>query len=217
MEIAKITVRLNGENIPATVTDKGTVILPSGEEKPLTEKQFQMIQEELKKDSEATEAETVKEDASHEETTEKAEDKEPETAVAEAEKEDSVQEETAPAQEAENASDTSEEKAEPDAATPVEETPAEEPKEDAEKIPVTDLGKKKEKPAKKKKPASFFIAIVFVVLFIAETVALGAGMVMGYVQVEGVNIATVQQQQPAQDAQGVVIPQSLLESGDSHK
>lgn len=217
MEIAKITVRLNGENIPAIVTDKGTVILPSGEEKPLTEKQFQMIQEELKKDSEATEAETVKEDTSHEETTEKAEDKEPETAVAEAEKEDSVQEEAAPAQEAENASDTSEEKAEPDAATPVEETPAEEPKEDAEKIPVTDLGKKKEKPAKKKKPASFFIAIVFVVLFIAETVALGAGMVMGYVQVEGVNIAIVQQQPPAQDAQGVVIPQSLLESGDSHK
>lgn len=216
MEIAKITVRLNGENIPATVTDKGTVILPSGEEKPLTEKQFQMIQEELKKDSEKTEAETVKEDASHEETTEKTEDKEPETAVAEAEKEEPVQEETAPAQEAENASDTSEEKAEPDAA-PVETTPAEELKEDAEKIPVTDLGKKKEKPAKKKKPASFFIAIVFVILFIAETVALGAGMVMGYVQVEGVNIATVQQQPPAQDAQGVVIPQSLLESGDSHK
>ena len=216
MEIAKITVRLNGENIPATVTDKGTVILPSGEEKPLTEKQFQMIQEELKKDSEATEAETVKEDASHEETTEKAEDKEPETAVAEAEKEDSVQEEAAPAQEAENASETSEENAEPDAA-PVEETPAEEPKEGAEKVPVTDIGKKKEKPAKKKKPASFFIAIVFVILFIAETVALGAGMVMGYVQVEGVNIATVQQQPAPQDAQGVVIPQSLLESGDSHK
>lgn len=216
MEIAKITVRLNGENIPATVTDKGTVILPSGEEKPLTEKQFQMIQEELKKDSEETEAETVKEDASHEEATEKAEDKESETAVAEAEKEEPVQEEAAPAQETENASDTSEEKAEPDAA-PVETTPAEEPKEDAEKIPVTDLGKKKEKPAKKKKPASFFIAIVFVILFITETVALGAGMVMGYVQVEGVNIATVQQQPPAQDAQGVVIPQSLLESGDSHK
>lgn len=216
MEIAKITVRLNGENIPATVTDKGTVILPSGEEKPLTEKQFQMIQEELKKDSEETEAETVKEDASHEEATEKAEDKESETAVAEAEKEEPVQEEAAPAQETENASDTSEEKAEPDAA-PVETTPAEEPKEDAEKIPVTDLGKKKEKPAKKKKPASFFIAIVFVILFITETVALGAGMVMGYVQVEGVNIATGQQQPPAQDAQGVVIPQSLLESGDSHK
>lgn len=229
MDIAKITVRLNGENIPATVTDKGTVILPSGEEKQLTPKQFEMIKERLKEDS-AKPAEEPAQNTEPEETTPAAEEQaSAETSVSAPvstfEEPKSVQEKafSAPAAPAPVEKPVA---AEPETTAPAaveapvtEKAPADENKEAAtaeaapavetEKIPVSEIGKKKDdKPAKKKKPASFFVAIIFVILFIAETAAFGVGMVMGYVQVEGVNTTSTVQHNP----QYIPIPQSLLDA-----
>lgn len=228
MDIAKITVRLNGENIPATVTDKGTVILPSGEEKQLTPKQFEMIKERLKEDS-AKPAEEPAQNAEPEETTPAAEEQVSAEPSVSAPASRFGFEETTPVKEEAPAAPAPVEEpiaAEPETTAPAaveapvaEEAPAAENKEAAtteaapagetEKIPVSEVGKKKaDKPAKKKKPASFFVAIIFVILFIAETAAFGVGMAMGYVQVEGVNATSTVQNDP----QYIPIPQSLLEA-----
>lgn len=45
--IGKIRVRIDGQEYPAVVTGDGTAVLPSGEEKKLTEEQFAEIKEKL--------------------------------------------------------------------------------------------------------------------------------------------------------------------------
>lgn len=171
--IGKIHVKIDEVDYLAKITDDGIAVLPSGEEKKLTEEQFTIVKEKLEEAKQAL-AKT-----------------EPLTMPPKEVKTDEVE----PASELQKP----ESPAEPVPAPTNEEQPAQtepekEPEPAEQKIPVSEIKSKHEaemyKKQKNKGKASTVLAIIFAILFVAETAALGVGYAMGYVGVSLPGIST---------------------------
>lgn len=171
--VGKIHIKIDGVDYLAKITDEGVAVLPSGEEKKLTDEQFAIVKEKLEEAKQAL-AKT-----------------EPLTMPPKEEKTNEVE----PASEPQK----SEPPAEPVAAPVSEEQPAQtEPEKESksaeQKIPVSEIKSKHEvemyKKQKNKGKTSTVLAIIFAILFVAETAALGVGYAMGYVGVSLPSIST---------------------------
>lgn len=154
--IGKIHVKIDGTDYLAKITDDGIAVLPNGNEKKLTDEQFATVKEKLE-EAKQTLAGT-----------------EPLTMPPKDEKKESPTTEAA-------------EDAAPD--VPIEpEKPTEPVSQPEQKMLASEISGKYEaenfkKQKKEKGKASTVVAIIFAILFIAETAAVGVGYAMGYVDV----------------------------------
>ena len=154
--IGKIHVKIDNVDYLAKITDDGMAVLPNGDEKKLTDEQSATVKEKLEEVKQAL--------ASTEPLTMPPKDEEKESPTVEAAEE---KEPEAPVE--------SEKPAEP-AAQP-------EHKMLASEIPGKYEAENFKKQKKEKGKASTVVAIIFAILFVAETAAVGVGYAMGYVDV----------------------------------
>lgn len=154
--IGKIHIKIDDTDYLAKITDDGIAVLPNGDEKKLTDEQFATVKEKLEEAKQAL--------ASTDPLTMPPKDETKESPDAEAAEEN-------------------------EPATPVEpDKPAEPVVQPEHKMLVSEISGKYEaenykKQKKEKGKASTVVAIIFAILFIAETAAVGVGYAMGYVDV----------------------------------
>lgn len=165
--IGKIHVKIDEVDYLAKITDGGVAVLPSGEEKKLTNEQFAIVKEKIEEAKQAlAKTDPLTMPPKEDKVTEVEQVSEPQKSEQSAESEPaSVSEELAAQAE-----------------------PAKEEKKAEKKIPVSEIKVKHEaeiyKKRKNKGKTSTVVAIVFAILFIAETAAVGVGYAMGYVDVD---------------------------------
>lgn len=160
MYLGKIRVKIDGVEYPAKITEDGIAVLPSGEEKKLTDEQFAIVKEKLEEAKKAM-AETAPLTMPPEEKAEPAKEKAAEATPVEAAEPEVVQAGNKPEEQAEA---------------------------HQEKISASQLQGKMEaennyRAQKPKKGKSFAVAIILAILLIAETAAVGVGYALGYVSV----------------------------------